>query len=351
MKNTIFLKSLVGGLALLCAGVALCACSNVKFEVSVPCQHQIELDPMVEATCTENGKTEGRHCLLCHEILVPQELIEAKGHKFKDADCENPKVCSVCGETTGLANGHDYTAATCLAPKTCRVCGKTDGAMGSHSYSEGFCVHCNERKPSEGLTYSLNDDAESYTVTGIGSCTDSIIVVPATYEGKPVTGIASLVSQNFTEIYLPKSIHLIGNRAFEGCLALERVHFSEGLIGIGTYAFNNCTALTEIALPAGTLTVGGWAFNGCVSLTIAHIPDSVTSLGKSVFAECAQLSEVELSSGLTLLDKYTFYNCVNLKTIRFSKNTADWNAIKKESGWNLSTGSYTVYCADGNVSK
>jgi hypothetical protein len=45
-------------------------------------------------------------------------------------------------------------------------------------------------KESEGLEFALNENGSEYSVIGIGTCTDTDIVIPSTYNGLPVTSIA-----------------------------------------------------------------------------------------------------------------------------------------------------------------
>ncbi len=53
--------------------------------------HTEETIPGKDATCTEDGLTEGTKCSVCGTILEAQETIPAKGHNFEDG------VCTVCG--------------------------------------------------------------------------------------------------------------------------------------------------------------------------------------------------------------------------------------------------------------
>ncbi len=55
-------------------------------------------------------------------------------HEWTDADCENPKTCSLCDETEGEALGHTWADATCEAPKTCAVCAATEGEALGHTW-------------------------------------------------------------------------------------------------------------------------------------------------------------------------------------------------------------------------
>ena len=54
--------------------------------------HTEVVDAAVPATCTEAGKTEGKHCSVCNTVLVVQEEISALGHKYENG------VCVQCGE-------------------------------------------------------------------------------------------------------------------------------------------------------------------------------------------------------------------------------------------------------------
>ena len=52
---------------------------------------------------------------------------EANGHTWVDATCEDPKTCSVCGETDGDALGHDLLDANYQQGPICTVCGEEIG--------------------------------------------------------------------------------------------------------------------------------------------------------------------------------------------------------------------------------
>ena len=104
--------------------------------------HTEAVDEAVEPTCTETGLTEGSHCEVCGEVLVPQETIEALGHTEVIDEAVEPTCtesgltegshCEVCGEVlvpqeTVEAPGHDWEEASFSKPKTCRVCGAEEG--------------------------------------------------------------------------------------------------------------------------------------------------------------------------------------------------------------------------------
>ena len=94
-------------------------CDAVETEEIAAKGHTEVIDAAVEPTCTEPGKTEGKHCSVCNEILVAQTEIPAKGHTWTAASCTEPRTCSVCSATDGNPLGHDWSDWTVTNEATC----------------------------------------------------------------------------------------------------------------------------------------------------------------------------------------------------------------------------------------
>ena len=69
-----------------------CACGEKQTE-SIEAGHSEVIDPAVDATCTANGKTEGKHCSACGLVLVSGQEITAKGHEKMETN-QVPPTCS-----------------------------------------------------------------------------------------------------------------------------------------------------------------------------------------------------------------------------------------------------------------
>jgi hypothetical protein len=85
-----------------------------------------------------------------------------------------------------------------------------------------------DRIESEGLAYELTDGGECYSVDGIGSCSQTELVISAYVDGVPVTRIKAGAFSNclqITKLYIPSTVKEIGIGAFEGCDNLMDVTF------------------------------------------------------------------------------------------------------------------------------
>ena len=103
--------------------------------------------------------------------------------------------------------------------------------------------------PTMELEFELNKDGISYYVKSLGTCSDSEIYIPDTYEGKPVTAIgegAFRECANLTYVIIPDSVKIIGEYAFYGCVSLTEITIGENVLNVGNYAFYGCINITVI---------------------------------------------------------------------------------------------------------
>ena len=122
---------------------------------------------------------------------------------------------------------------------------------------------------SQGLDYAISIEGNGYVITGIGSCTDTKIIIPSEHLGLPVTEIALnafAYAQNIESVIIPDSVTYIGASAFENCTSLVSVYLPEGLEYIERRAFFNCSSLTEIVIGENVSYIGDGAFCGCNAL-------------------------------------------------------------------------------------
>ena len=239
--------------------------------------HTEVVDEAVDATCTKDGLTEGRHCSVCGEVIVAQEVIPAE-HVVENG------ICTRCK------------------------------AYGTHG---------------DNLTWEFNETDGTFTISGSGvmqdigsyysSWSDYVEQITAVVINEGVTSIGRLAFDdcvNLKTVSVPGSVLCIGEGAFVGCKNLEIVVLSEGLEEIGKQAFTGCDSLKEIQLPKTLTTIRTAAFSNCDSLVEIKIPDSVTELEQGIF-RVSGISCVELPENLTVIPTGIFYECKNLTEIQW----------------------------------
>ena len=206
------------------------------------------------------------------------------------------------------------------------------------------------------FAYSLNANRKSYSVTGIGTCTDNDIIIPSSYNGLPVTTISDHAfsgCSGLTSITIPDSVTSIGRSAFRDCIGLTSIEISEGVTSIGSSAFSGCSGLKSIVIPYGVTSIKDHTFYGCSELTSVTIPEGVTSIGKYVFYDCSKLTSIVIPRGVTSIGESAFSGCSELTNmvIPDGVTSIDKNAFYNCSGLTsitlpdgvTSIGEYTFY--------
>lgn len=227
----------------------------------------------------------------------------------------------------------------------------------SYLESESITVHENLTlyaiwKPNC-LEYSSVVETNTYSVICKEKSITSVII-PSMYKGKAVTDLGRNAFNNcskLSEITIPSSVTNIGFFAFGSCSELEKIALPDSVTSIGGSAFHSCNKLEKITLPSSVTSIGNSAFASCSELTEITIPSGVTSIEKDVFSACKKLEKITIPSSVTVIGNGAFSYCSKLQTINYDGSMEQWNAIEKKSSWNESTGNYTIYCTDGEITK
>ena len=124
-----------------------------------------------------------------------------------------------------------------------------------------------------------------------------------------------------TDVIIPNSVKVIGNKAFLNCSALSSVIIPESVTDIedGEYdtgAFYGCNGLKSITIPDNVVKIGDQAFYCCNGLSNVIIGNGVLSIGKAAFARCKNLSSVHFGNSITTIRDSAFFECNSLKKVK-----------------------------------
>ena len=91
-------------------------------------------------------------------------------------------------------------------------------------------------------------------------------------------------------VNVPGTVETIYDSAFADCGSLSDLRFAEGFHSLQSTVFANCTALTRVELPESTEVIGMECFHGCTALTYASIPSMDIAIHESAFTGCDALT-------------------------------------------------------------
>ena len=328
---------------------------------------------IVDPTCTQNGSYDSvYYCTECGtELSRIEKTVSALGHT-KGAEVKENIVDPTCTQTGSYDSVYYCTVCGTEVSRIEKITKKIPHALND----DNVCEVCGQGA-SSGLSYSQNSD-NTYTVTGIGSCTDTEIVIPKKYNGNLVTSIGDFAFNDcsgLTSITIPNTITTIGEAAFQSCRGLISITIPNSVTTIGDFAFKDCwglkgvyitdlekwckisfgfndsnplycahnlylnnqlvtnlvipntittigrsafygwSSLTSITIPNSVTTIGAWAFYNCSSLTSITIPNSVTTIGRYAFYYCSSLTSITIPNSVTTIGDYAFYYCSSLKGV------------------------------------
>ena len=175
---------------------------------------------------------------------------------------------------------------------------------------------------TDASSFTWTSDDTSVTITKyIGTATD--VVIPATIDGVPVTGIAYQAFDrctSMTSVIIPFSVTSIGTRAFAECTSLTSVTIPNSVTSIRDKAFTGCTNLTSITISDNVTEIDYAVFAHCTSLKSITIPESVTRIGESAFSFCGSLKSITIPDSVTNIGDGAFTGCTSLTRVFLSES-------------------------------
>jgi len=242
-----------------------------------------------------------------------------------------------------------------------------------------------------GLSYTLINNGTEYSVAR-GTADAANVVIPATYNGRPVTEIASAInygehiidgsfanyyemtsitipnsikkigeyaffSTSLFNITIPDSVTSIGNNAFEFS-NLRIITISKSVTSIGSGVFGFCSSLTNIIVDANNpnySSQNGALYNKEKTQLIKvpevisgnfTIPNSVISIDDSAFYRCRNITSITIPEGTTNIGNFAFNECSKLTSITIPNSVVkigQWVFSDCESLTNAVLGSGLTY--------
>lgn len=220
---------------------------------------------------------------------------------------------------------------------------------------------------TQGLAYTLSADGTHYDCSGIGTATDTNIIIGSVYNGLPVTGITEKAfrgKKNIESVYIPYGITSVGGAAFRGSSikkltlpnsitlfydssfaelsALEELHISDlvwwctrnwrvdtGMLNVNPSILNNNTKLylngeliVDLVIPEGVTEIMSYSFANVQHIRCVTFPSSLEYIYSRAFDDCGLTSAVRIPESVRWIYDYAFAGST-LTGVIFERNNPD----------------------------
>ena len=195
---------------------------------------------------------------------------------------------------------------------------------------------------STGFMFESNGDG-TCTLTKIGDCTDSDIVIPEkSPAGDAVIMIAEYAfygAEDINSIVIAGKIMELDTKAFQSCEA-KKIVITGCDLQVGENAFSYCEDVEEVCITGSNIEVETYAFYDTgkdMNVKIANctgvldekafqscgiegltISNSSLELGENVFSYCEDLTTVSMDNSVLEIGTYAFYDSGDDATVTFT---------------------------------
>ncbi len=252
-------------------------------------------------------------------ITLDSGVLEEKATTISTV--ENKKVTLPSGETIWKTDKYSFSGWA--TTKDGEASYKAETSFSSSSDVTLFAVW-----KEHDLLYTLNEDANSYSVKAANTSISGSITILSIYNEKNVTAIADYAfadCKDVTSVIIPDTVTSIGLGAFfrSGITSIE---IPDSVTTTGGAVFSKCSSLESVKLSANMTelkagnintetysSVGSGFFLECSKLKTVENLDKITTIGERAFYKCSSFESLKLTTATTSIGKNAFYGCTSLE--------------------------------------